>query len=136
VILYSDIIKNNKNMGKLKQYEIDAIVSIIRNQIDEITEAKTEARFGEANAEMQKLGDEIDEMEKKVDALRKAKDRRGEEWVKKLGEDVHYNSWGNEFTTTEKGSWDSIRNEVIISQLDLTSDVDTFIKKIVDKYSK
>ena len=123
-------------MGKLKQYEIDAIVSIIRNQIDEITEAKTEARFGEANAEMQKLGDEIDEMEKKVDALRKAKDRRGEEWVKKLGEDVHYNSWGNEFTTTEKGSWDSIRNEVIISQLDLTSDVDTFIKKIVDKYSK
>ena len=123
-------------MGKLKQYEIDAIVSIIRNQIDEITEAKTEARFGEANAEMQKLGDEIDEMEKKVDALRKAKDRRGEEWAKKLGKDVYYNSWGNEFTTTEKGSWDGIRNEVIISQLDLTSDVDTFIKKIVDKYSK
>jgi len=123
-------------MGKLKQYEIDAIVSIIRNQIDEITEAKTEARFGKANAEMKKLEDEIDELDAKINALRKAKDRRGEEWAKKLGKDVHYNSWGNEFTTIEKGSWDSIRNEVIINQLDLTSDVDTFIKKIVDKYSK
>jgi hypothetical protein len=123
-------------MGKLKQYEIDAIVSIIRNQIDEITEAKTEARFGKANAEMGKLEAEIDEMEKKVNELRKAKDKRGNEWAEKLGKDVHYNNWGNEFTTMERGDWIRIRNEVIINQLDLTSDVDTFIKKIVEKYSK
>jgi FtsZ-binding cell division protein ZapB len=123
-------------MGKLKQYEIDAIVSLIQRQISEITEAKNEIRFSKANAEMKKLEAEIDELEKKAYTLKEARDKRGRELAGKLGKDVKYNDWGNEFIVIEKSDYSDIRDEVIINQLDLTSDVDTFIKKIIEKYSK
>lgn len=123
-------------MGKLKQYEIDAIVSTITRQVDEAIEAKDKIRFSKANIEMEKLEAAIDALEKKVEAAKEARNKRGEKLAKELGEDVRYNSWIEGFSTTRTSDFISIRNEVIINQLDLTSDVDTFIKKIVEKYSK
>jgi hypothetical protein len=123
-------------MGKLKQYEIDAIVSTITRQVNEAIEAKDKTRFSKANTEMEKLEAAIDALEKKVEVAKEARDKRGEKLAKELGEDVRYSSWMEGFSTTRTSDFISIRNEVIINQLDLTSDVDAFIKKIVEKYSK
>jgi len=42
-------------MSKLKQYEIDALVSIIRRQVTEETKAKNKAKFSKAQEEMQTI---------------------------------------------------------------------------------
>ena len=123
-------------MGKLKQYEIDALVSMIGRQIKEETEAKNQVKFSKAKEEMQKMVDEMDELEKKMDELRGLKHKKGVELAKKLGKNVLWNNFIDEFSVIEKSNWLEIRNEVIINQIDASADMQEFVKKLVKKYSE
>jgi len=105
-------------MSKLKQYEIDALVSIIRRQVTEETKAKNKAKFSRAQEEMQTIVDEMDELEKKMDELRELKDKKG----KALAENVNYLI--------------DVRNEIIVNQIDASADMQEFVKKLVKKYSE
>lgn len=125
-------------MGKLKQYEIDAIVSTICNQIDEASIAKNQTKYGKANEEIYKLDVEIKEVNAKLQELYKARDKKVGELVKKLGEGVWWNSSTRSFTTTRSTNllYNQIKNELIIFQIDDSKDIQSFIKEIVEKYSK
>jgi len=124
-------------MGKLKQYEIDALVSIIRRQVEEETKAKNEAKFSKAQEEMQKMVDEMDELEKKMDELRELKNKKGNALAKKLGKGVHWNNFTDEFSAVLNLTYlTDVRNEIIISQIDASADMQEFVKKMVEKYSK
>jgi hypothetical protein len=135
--IYS-IIKKHKNMGKLKQYEIDAIVSTICNQIDEASMTNNQTKYGKANKEIGELEAEIKETNAKLQELYKAKDKKVSELSKKLGKDVWWNSGTHSFTTTRSTSflYSQIKNELIIFQIDDSNDIQSFIKEIVKKYSK
>ena len=125
-------------MGKLKQYEIEAVVATICDQIDEASIAKNQTKYGKANKEIGELDAEIKEVNAKLQELYKVKDRKINELSKKLGEDVWWNSSTRSFTTTRSTSYlhSKIRNELIIFQIDDSNDIQSFIKEIVKKYSK
>ena len=123
-------------MGKLKQYEIDAVVGTIIKQIESNADSKNKTKFAKAKEEMAKLVVEVEAMEDKLEKLKKEKEIKGNQLASKLGEGVTWNNWMDEFSFYESTDFISIRNEVIINQLDVSSDVDVFIEKIVEKYSK
>jgi hypothetical protein len=125
-------------MGKLKQYEIDAVVSTICNQIDEASIANNQTKYSKANKEIGELDAEIKEVNAKLQELYKVRDRKVSEWSKKLGKGVWWNSSTRSFTTTHSTSFlhSKIRNELIIFQIDDSNDIQSFIKEIVKKYSK
>lgn len=125
-------------MGKLKQYEIEAIVSTICNQIDEASIANNQTKYSKANEEIYKLDAEVKEVNAKLQELYKARDKKVSELVKKLGEGVWWNSSTRSFTTTRSTNYlyHHIKNELIIFQIDDSKDVQSFIKEIVEKYSK
>ena len=123
-------------MGKLKQYEIDAVVGTIIKQIKANTDGRNKTKFAKAKEEMAKLVVEVEAMEDKLEKLKKEKEIKGNQLASKLGEGVTWNNWMDEFSFYESTDFISIRNEVIINQLDVSSDVDVFIEKIVEKYSK
>ena len=125
-------------MGKLKQYEIDAIVSTICNQIDEASITNNQTKYDKANKEIGELDAEIKEVNAKLQELYKAKDKKISEWSKKLGKGVWWNSSTRSFTTTRSTNllYNQIKNELIIFQIDDSKDIQSFIKEIVKKYSK
>ena len=123
-------------MGKLKQYEIDAVVGTIIKQIKANADGRNKTKFAKAKEEMAKLVVEVEAMEDKLEKLKKEKEIKGNQLASKLGEGVTWNNWMDEFSFYESTDSISIRNEVIINQLDVSSDVDVFIEKIVEKYSK
>lgn len=124
-------------MSKLKQYEIDALVSIIRRQVTEETKAKNKAKFSKAQEEMQTIVDEMDELEKKMDELRELKNKKGNALAKKLGKGVHWNNFTDDFSAVENVNYlIDVRNEIIVNQIDASADMQEFVKKLVEKYSK
>ena len=123
-------------MGKLKQYEIDAVVGTIIKQIKANADGRNKTKFAKAKEEMAKLVVEVEAMEDKLEKLKKEKEIKGNQLASKLGEGVTWNNWADEFSFYQSTDFISIRNEVIINQLDVSSDVDVFIEKIVEKYSK
>ena len=125
-------------MGKLKQYEIEAVVATICDQIDEASIAKNQTKYGKANKEIGELDAEIKEVNAKLQELYKAKDKKISEWSKKLGKGVWWNSSTRSFSTTHSTNYlyRQIQNELIIFQIDDSKDIQSFIKEIVEKYLK
>ena len=58
-------------MGKLKQYEIDAVVGTIIKQIESNADSKNKTKFAKAKEEMAKLVVEVEAMEDKLEKLKK-----------------------------------------------------------------
>ena len=125
-------------MGKLKPYEIDAIVSTICTLIDEASIAKNKTKYSGANKEIRELEAEIKEANAKLQELYKARDKKVREWSEELGKDVWWNSSTHSFATTRSTNFlhSQIKNELIIFQIDDSKDIQSFIKEIVKKYSK
>lgn len=125
-------------MGKLKPYEIDAIVSTICTLIDEASIAKNKTKYSEANKEIRELEAEIKEANAKLQELYKARDKKVREWSEELGKDVWWNSCTHSFATTRSTNFlhSQIKNELIIFQIDDSKDIQSFIKEIVKRYSK
>jgi hypothetical protein len=127
-------------MGKLKQYEIDAIVSTIYNQIqNQLSNGRPE--FAEADAEIEKLNKAIDDVRREWDRLCRVRDERQAE----LGLELNaYYMVGKKRFEPNKSTYGSgygatmgdIRNKLIVSQISPDANIDQIIKDIVKEYTK
>jgi hypothetical protein len=127
-------------MGKLKQYEIDAIVSTIYNQIqDQLSNGKPE--FAEADAEMEKLNKIVDNARREWERLCRVQNERRAELGLELN--AYYMAGKNRFEPNRStygsgygATMGDIRNKLIVSQINPDANIDQIIKDIVKEYTK
>jgi hypothetical protein len=127
-------------MGKLKQYEIDAIVSTIYNQIqDQLSNGRPE--FAEADAEMEKLNKTVDDARREWERLCRVQSERRAELGLELN--AYYMTGKNRFEPSRStygsgygATMGDIRNKLIVSQINSDANIDQLIKTIVKEYTK
>ena len=127
-------------MGKLKQYEIDAIVSTIHNQIqDQLSNGRPE--FAEADAEMEKFNKAVDDARREWERLCRVRDERRTELGLELN--AYYMAGKNRFEPNRStygsgygATMGDIRNKLIVSQINSDANIDKLIKDIVKEYTK
>ena len=123
-------------MSKLKQYEIDAIVSIIQNQIQETKRNERRDELDPAEAKIAKLI----KQEKEAHTVTLALAKKRQELTQQLGTelDAFYCTNTNRFIAkmTNPLGFIDIRNKVIISQINPDTNIEQVIKNIVEEYIK
>ena len=123
-------------MNKLKQYEIDAIVSSIQNQIQETKRSERRNELDPAEAKIA----ELIKQEKEAYAVASALAKKRQELTQQLGEELNafYCTTTNRFiarTPNVLGLLE-IRNRLIISQINPNTNIEQFIKNIVEEFTK
>jgi ribosomal protein L9 len=123
-------------MNKLKQYEIDAIVSSIQNQIQETKRSERRNELDPAEAKIA----ELIKQEKEAYAVASALAKKRQELTQQLGEELNafYCTTTNRFIAKMANplGFIDIRNKVIISQINLDTNIEQVIKDIVTEYTK
>ena len=123
-------------MSKLKQYEIEAIISIIQNQIQETKRSERRDELDPAEAKIAKLIKQEREMSDALNKVTKAK----QELIQQLGKELNafYSYPTNRFIAnmTDPLGFSDIRNKVIISQINPDTNIEQVIKNIVEEYTK
>jgi hypothetical protein len=127
-------------MGKLKQYEIDAIVSTIYNQIqDQLSNGRPE--FAEADAEMEKLNKTVDNARREWERLCRVQNEKRAELGLELN--AYYMAGKNRFEPNRStygsgygANMGDIRNKLVVSQISPDANIEQIIKDIVKEYTK
>jgi hypothetical protein len=126
-------------MGKLKQYEIDAIVSTIYNQIqDQLSNGRPE--FAEADAEMEKLNKTVDNARREWERLCRIQNEKRAELGLELN--AYYMAGKNRFEPNRStygyygANMGDIRNKLVVSQISPDANIEQIIKDIVKEYTK
>ncbi len=123
-------------MNKLKQYEIEAIVSTIQNQIKEI---KSNERRDELDPAEVKLAELLKQEREVYLTLEKLKQIRLE-FVKEVSTELkaYYCTTTNKFIARLPNPmmFNEIRNKVIISQINPDTNIEQVIKNIVEEFIK
>jgi hypothetical protein len=127
-------------MGKLKQYEIDAIVSTIYNQIqDQLSNGRPE--FAEADAEMEKLNKTVDNARREWERLCRIQNEKRAELGLELN--AYYMTVKNRFEPNRStyglghgANMGDIRNKLVVSQISPDANIEQIIKDIVKEYTK
>ena len=123
-------------MSKLKQYEIDAIVSIIQNQIQETKRNERRDELSPAEAKIAKLI----KQEKEAYAVASALAKKRLELTQQLGTELnaYYCTVTDRFIAkmTNRLGFIDIRNKIIISQINPDTNIEQVIKNIVEEYTK
>jgi hypothetical protein len=123
-------------MSKLKSYEIDAIVYTIQNQIKEINNNARRDELDPAEAKIAELIKQEKEACAALDKLRKARQELSNELGKELN--AFYCTTTNRFIARTSNALGllEIRNRLIISQINPDSNIEQFIKNIVEEFTK
>ena len=123
-------------MSKLKSYEIDAIVYTIQNQIKEVNNNARRDELDPAEAKIAELIKQEKEVCAALDKLRKARQELSNELGKELN--AFYCTTTNQFIARTPNALGllEIRNRLIISQINPNTDIEQFIKNIVEEFTK
>ena len=123
-------------MSKLKSYEIEAIVSLIQNQIQEIKRNERRDELDPAEVKIAELIKQEREMSAALHKITKAK----QDLIQQLGKELNafYSYSTNRFIAnmTDPLGFNDIRNKVIVSQINPDTNIEQVIKNIVAEYTK
>ena len=123
-------------MSKLKSYEIEAIVSLIQNQIQEIKRNERRDELDPAEVKIAELIKQEREMSAALHKITKAK----QDLIQQLGKELNafYSYSTNRFIAnmTDPLGFNDIRNKVIVSQINPDTNIEQVIKNIVEEYIK
>jgi hypothetical protein len=121
-------------MGKLKQYEIEAIINTIYDQILDANENNRRDEFTPAEAKLSELIKQEKEAYEVVYELT----RKKQALIKELSNELnaYYCNVKEKFKPKQNISILEIRNKLILSQISPDANIDQIIKDIVETYTK
>jgi hypothetical protein len=121
-------------MGKLKQYEIEAIISTIYDQVLNTNKNKRRDEFTPAEAKLSKLIKQEKEAYAIAYKLSKKRQNLSNELSNELN--AYYCSVAEKFQPKQNLNRLEIRNKLILSQISPDANIDQIIKDIVETYTK
>jgi len=121
-------------MGKLKQYEIEAIISTIYDQVLDANKNNRRDEFAPAEAKLSKLIKQEKEAYATATALSKKRHDLSNELSNELN--AYYCSVAEKFQPRQNIKHLEIRNKLILSQISPDANIEQIIKDIVETYTK
>jgi hypothetical protein len=121
-------------MGKLKQYEIEAIISAIHDQILDTNKNNRRDEFAPAETKLSKLIKQEKEAYAIASKLTEKRRNLSNELSNEL--DAYYCNVKEKFQPRQNINRLEIRNKLILSQISPDANIDQIIKDIVKTYTK